>query len=387
VISQAGQPAGQPNLKKPTALRGAVGADGSIPATNSIGVADSGTRFLIKVNNLEQGVTLTFGAATGGSGANGSSLLLYVVKGANADGTGGTPGASNTVALVGSVQPGVAVGASAAAQTTQFVVYEVVSEDPNAVESVTITPAVTYVAKPGSNEPALTGTSAPSEALASVSFAPLAADSPGLPLPTDNGNPNTTSIGSLPRFVSSQPPAQIVLVVPCSCNLLFPWVVNDGQFDTGIAVVNTSADPYSSAHAQSGTVSFNFYGSQNGVTPVPAVYTTPPAGSAIVVPSGCAYVLVLSQGGIGLDTCANGSTGTSGNYAVKQSETQMFVGYVIVQTTFQYCHGVAYINQPATAAIGSFYEAIQLDEPFNLLGTGAVAGDSRTGNWGENDGH
>jgi len=25
VISQAGQPAGQPNLKKPTALRGAVG--------------------------------------------------------------------------------------------------------------------------------------------------------------------------------------------------------------------------------------------------------------------------------------------------------------------------------------------------------------------------
>ncbi len=342
---------------------------GGTPAVGAIGAADYGTRFLIKVTNLQQGVTLTFpGTVTHGT------LTLYLVSGANADGTGGAWAPTSSQAIVGSAQPGIAVGSTATPTLTGFVVYEVVKDDPTAVETITVAPTVTAVANPGANQAALTAVSGNSEALASVSFAPIAADTPGLPLPA--GIPNTTTHGSLPRFVVTQSPSRIILVVPCSCNLLFPWIVNDGQFDTGIAVANTSLDPYSGTHAQSGTVVFNFYGSQNGVTPVPAVVTLPATG-AIVVPAGCVYVMVLSQGGIGLDTCANGSTGTSGNASITAAQTQMFTGYAIVQTTFQYCHGVAFINNPSSTAIGTIYEALQLDIP----------GIPRTGNIGENVGH
>jgi hypothetical protein len=100
----------------------------------------------------------------------------------------------------------------------------------------------------------------------------------------------------------------------CSTSLLFPFVTNQLGFDTGIAISNTSTDPFGTkngASAQAGTCSLNFYGAG---APSPANVTTPN------VPSGTTYTQVLSGVAAG------------------------FQGYMIAQCNFQFAHGFAFIT-------------------------------------------
>ena len=78
--------------------------------------------------------------------------------------------------------------------------------------------------------------------------------------PLAAGGPTRTKISW--NASSAQPAA--------TTNLLFPYVVNATGFDTGIAISNTSADPFSTA-TQTGTCTLSVY--STGVTPV--TFTTP----------------------------------------------------------------------------------------------------------------
>jgi len=78
--------------------------------------------------------------------------------------------------------------------------------------------------------------------------------------PLAAGGPTRTKISW--NASSAQPAA--------TTNLLFPYVVNANGFDTGIAISNTSADPFSTA-TQTGTCTLSVY--STGVTPV--TFTTP----------------------------------------------------------------------------------------------------------------
>jgi len=99
----------------------------------------------------------------------------------------------------------------------------------------------------------------------------------------------------------------------CTTSLLFPFVTNQLGFDTGIAISNTSTDPFGTlgATAQAGTCSLNFYGSG---APSPANVTTPN------VPTGTVFTQVLSGVAAG------------------------FQGYMIAQCNFQFAHGFAFIT-------------------------------------------
>lgn len=100
----------------------------------------------------------------------------------------------------------------------------------------------------------------------------------------------------------------------CTTSLLFPFVTNQLGFDTGIAISNTSSDPFGAtlgAVNQAGTCSLNFYGSG---APSPANVATPN------VPTGTTYTQVLSGVAAG------------------------FQGYLIAQCNFQYAHGFAFIT-------------------------------------------
>ncbi len=99
----------------------------------------------------------------------------------------------------------------------------------------------------------------------------------------------------------------------CTTSLLFPFVTNQLGFDTGIAIANTSSDPFGSKGAtpQQGTCTMSFYG--NGA-PSPATITTP------VVPTGTVYTTVLSSVAAG------------------------FQGYLIAQCNFQYAHGFGFVE-------------------------------------------
>jgi len=340
----------------------------------TIGVADYGTRFLITVNNLQNGVTLTFNPTVPG-GTGSPNLLLQLIASPNADGTGGK-WATGTEAISGSWTP-------TSGATSGFVVYEVVSDDPNLQESVTVPAAVSDTIDLGENVPALGPNATTSTSYITASFAPIAADTPGKSLLWNDDKVNTTSHGSLPRFIVTQAPQSAVIINPCSCNLLYPWIVSGGGFDTGLAVVNTSVSPAIgstpylswSNTTENGTVTLWFTGTRGGAAVVNEYHPNstnnePP----IYIPGGCAFALVMSTGA----SAVNCEPVPSGEGSIASGVTAGFVGYIIATTTFQYCHGVAYVSPVDNPFQGAYYEALELDIPHTLF---------RTGQFGESVGH
>jgi hypothetical protein len=272
-------------------------------------------------------------------------------------------------------------------------VYEVVGDDPTQNETITINPEVSWTPDLATPVPALGPNSTDSIATATVSFAPIAADRPGAPLPTNNKNTNTTSRGSLPRFISTAAsPSAAITIYACSCNLLYPWVVGGSGtgFDTGLIVANTSVSPTiwpsgTTGTSQTGTVTLWFTGQQAGTAIVDAAYPTgtttdPP----IVIPAGCSLALIMSLGSV--VECAPSETPT-GEGSISTAVTTGFVGYIIATTTFQYCHGVAYVTPLDDPLHGSYYEAIELDTPFWARRIRGVSDQNRTGQFGESQGH
>jgi len=138
------------------------------------------------------------------------------------------------------------------------------------------------------------------------------------------GAPNITAqvsfapVGAttVPNFVIGASSSTLTLsaFTQCTTSLLFPFVTNQLGFDTGLAIANTSTDPFGTRGAggtQSGTCTLNFYGSG---APSPSNVVTPN------VPTGTVYTQVLSGVAAG------------------------FQGYIIAQCNFQFAHGFAFIT-------------------------------------------
>jgi hypothetical protein len=185
-----------------------------------------------------------------------------------------------------------------------------------------------------------------------VNFAPLSA------VPT--AAPESTA--PIPRFCSTHTPNVLFQINACTCDLLFPFVTNQAGFDTGVAIANTSLDPFKTP-VQSGNVTLNYYGNTTGGGAAPAAATT-----TSVVAAGAELVFTLSGGG------TNGIAATPG-----------FQGYIIAVANFQFCHGFAFITDGigTSSGIAEGYLAIQLDQPSwaAVIGVG-----TRTGNVGESQG-
>jgi hypothetical protein len=174
------------------------------------------------------------------------------------------------------------------------------------------------------------------------------------------GNQVSSPLGQLagtPRFVQTTGAALPLFVVDkCTCSLLFPWVVSDNNYVTGIAVANTSSDPTNAlsipgytAVQQSGTVNLYLFGTIAGKT------AQTNSSIAAVYP--------------GTDTQA-----LSGSYATFIVNTG-FDGYAITQANFQYCHGLAFLFNSNGAVPPVSYLGLVMD-PGGLSRTAQAIGDS-----------
>jgi hypothetical protein len=310
-----------PSPNPPNLFGSAVSVPSTLPfpATNGLslaGLASQGTRLIGQFNSVPTGTQL-FAP---------SVVWLYSASDSSAPPTGVAVLVSTDANGNGSYSPVNSTSSShvapvAVVNGTGAVVYEVLYSNPTVLETMSVPVAVAYVANTANNLPG-TGVTA----TATMSFAPLSTVT------------TADSSAPIPRFAPSGPARNAFLVNSCSCNVLFPFVTNQAGFDTGIAIANTTQDPFGTA-PQQGTVTLNYYGTTTGGGAAPAAQTT-----TDVVPAGSELVFTLSNGG---------------NLGV--AATPGFQGYIIAQAQFQYCHAFAFISDLGSQKLAEGYLGIVLD--------------------------
>jgi len=311
-----------------------------VSGTEVVGYADHGAQLQFTVTGVSSGVTLyapSYVYLTGSYGA-GTPYGLAVLVSQSAV-TSGAFATSTTIPVVDA--PGAAVNGApipvSSSGTTATLVYEIYYSDPSVQETLAVPISVSYTSNTASNIPAPTTT----PATVGVEFSPQSTVT------------TASATAPIPRFGPSGSPQNLFSISPCSCNLLFPFVSNIAGFDTGVAIANTSSDPFGTS-AQTGTVTLNYYGTTSGGG------VAPPKAVSSALAGGQELIFTLSNGG---------------NLGIPA--TPGFEGYIIAQANFQYCHGFAFISDVGAQKLAEGYLAIQLDAPTL----------TRTHNNGENKGN
>jgi hypothetical protein len=344
------------------------------------GTASQGTRFAIHFSNIPVGSNPTIPRYVYLFSGVVKTGVMVAVTGADAHGAGGTP---------------VSSGPDIPVDSNSLAIYEVLFSAPSAIETATIVVSVHPDVDLGANPPAGGTPQVGVTATAVAGFAPFYS-------PTTSGvgmaqymNATLGANGApIPRFIdTTQPstPINLYSYSKCACDLLFPWVVGDSTFTTSIVVANTSLDPCAgsgslgcgfSARPQDGHVTFWFFGTSDvSFNPASFGSATGPATvtgsqtSSVIVPAGSYLAFVVSplSSVAGSQTASNGLKPIDGNFA----------GYVIAQSEFQYCHGVASLTSTNAGFGTQTYLGLVLDKATFLEPKGGVGlGNNSSYGWG-----
>jgi hypothetical protein len=277
------------------------------------GLADFGTRIKAVFNNVPLGAKLYVDNANIGYVATNAARLTSSEAGAFSP--VGTVGVRQLVTLttVGTVQTGQAV-------------WEVLGESQQGFSDMRFGVYVCYVANPGANSPGL-GTST-----VNGSFAPISTVTTA-----------STSSVAIPRFADTSTAVNIFSLNVCATNLLFPFVTNQLGYDTGLAIANTSADPFGTT-PQTGVCTLYSYGDN--------------AAANIVTPS-----------------VAGGTVWTG----LASAAMPNFQGYVIARCTFQYAHGFAFISDLGARNLAMGYLALVIPDPARTPADSSIIGGVNAG--------
>jgi hypothetical protein len=163
--------------------------------------------------------------------------------------------------------------------------------------------------------------------------------SSGLPNNTQSGTGNPGTSGGLTtnyvRFAQADTTLTIASIVSANTTLLIPYAVKVGAYDTGIAIANTTLDPF---------------GSSGGATPAAGTmtFTMFPRNATGADPSFALTTSSTIRPGVGLSTSgtlvAGGTwTGLMSDIMTAAGKTGDYFGYIFIQTNFLNAHGSAYI--------------------------------------------
>ena len=292
------------------------------------GLADYGTRLKAVFNSVPTGVRIFVSTtnvvnltALTGTQPNLSVSYAQLVLTETASDNGGipaiTPGgytqiSNSTTQLNGYAELSVV-------NNSAMAVWEVLGCNPATPENFDFGVWITYTANPGSNSPP------PGTATVNMSFAPTATQGAF----TAAAGAAVSGTLTVPRFADTSTATSLFNIVACTTSLLFPFVTNQGGFDTGIALMNTTSDPFGTK-PQAGTCALNFYG-QNA----------PPQYVTASIPSG------------------NNTASTT--YAfLASSIAPNFQGYVVALCQFQLAHGYAFISDLGAQKLAHGYLALIL---------------------------
>jgi hypothetical protein len=324
-------------------------------ATNTLytaGYADWGTRLKAVFTNIPSGVALFVSvnnlntAATDNAPmtalvANSSFAQLIVSETSPDNGTQ-PPIVSQTGTTTASTLAGPAPAAAAAAfgfapltivAGSASAVWEVTNSLPNSPENFDFEVFMTVVSNTATSTPP-----APSTMNVNMSYAPI---------PTQGaftlaaGAAASSTLG-IPRFADTSTAKAALSFAICQTALLFPYVTEIGGFDTGLAVANTTTDPFGTA-AQTGSCSIYWYG------------TAPPATNPGFL------------GSAGYQTTAPTTTQLIASGTIQAWATSVaapgFNGYVIALCNFQYAHGFAFVSDLGARNLAMGYLADVIGGP------------------------
>lgn len=174
----------------------------------------------------------------------------------------------------------------------------------------------------------------------------------GFDTTTTGNGPGGITLTSLPSEANGYPtftdvevgPVTVVNIVPANTTLLMPYAITLAPFDTGIAIANTTADPFGTgaggATPASGTITLNFY---------PTTATGAGTTFSLTTSSTIRPGVGLSSDG----TLAAGATWTvlMSQLLTAAGQTGSFTGYVFIQANFLDAHGTATISDFKTYSL------------------------------------
>jgi hypothetical protein len=267
------------------------------------------TRIFVSTTNVINGTMIP---ATGSS----TSFAQLVISDTAID-AGGIPGVPVS-GYVGTAPANIPYAEIIPSNGTASATWEVVNTNPALNENFDFGVWILYSANPGANSPA------PGTATINMSFAP-----------NNNSGAFTATSGALassqftvPRFADTSTAGNVFTIVPCTTTLLFPFVTNQAGFDTGVAILNTTSDPFGTK-PQAGTCAFNWFG-QNA----PPQFVTPS------IPSG-------------------NNLAPASNWAFMASTiAPNFEGYMIAVCQFQLAHGYAFVSDLGSQKLAHGYLAL-----------------------------
>jgi hypothetical protein len=303
------------------------------------GLADFGTRVKAVFNNIPSGLSvyvtttnMASNTALVSSPVVGSTYAV-LVSGETAAETSGTPPALLSNVNVSSSSNKTPIANSGLYQLqvvngSATAVWEVIGTIPTTLENLDFGVALGYTGSPATNSPA------PGTMTVNMSYAP-----------TPSQGAFTASAGAvaqgagftIPRFIDTSTASNVATVSICTTSLLFPFVTNTNGFDTGIAISNTSLDPFGTA-AQGGTCNLNWYGNATASSNPAA---TPLGGGGVAsttpIPAGTVQTVLLST------TVPN------------------FQGYMIAVCNFQFAHGFAFVSDLGSQKLAMGYLALVMN--------------------------
>jgi len=291
-------------------------------ANGTAGLADWGTRLKAVFSNVPSGVSVYVSTYNVASITTASSNQAQLVVSETApDATfGQVQGASSTnfpssALSVGYTQVTIVNGTGTAT-------WEVLNNNYTTATPLAFGVYISYSSSPQTNTPT------PGPMSVNMSYAPNPTN--GAFSASNAANP--ASVNIIPRFADTSTAKTFATVNICQTVLLFPFVVtNSGGFETGIAISNTTQDPFGT-NVQTGSCQMNWYTAG-------ASGTNPAAGTTPAIPGGTTYSGVASN-----TTWGVGSTA--------------FTGYMFAICNFQYAHGYAAITDVGARGIFASYLAL-----------------------------
>jgi hypothetical protein len=334
-----GPTGGLPNQNVPGAIYNSE-SNFVFPVTNgTAGLADFGTRLRAVFNNVPAGVRIFVSTTNvnntalavspvtpiGGSAANtGTTGFAQLVNGeTTSDGNaagGFFPGIPVDSSLTGG-GGNVPVTELTVTNGSATAVWEVLNTNPNANETLRFGVYESFTSNVAQNSPP------PGTATVNLSFAPAP------PAFSASAGAAASSTLTIPRFIADPNAARNIFNVNiCRTILLYPYVTNIQGFDTGLAIANTSTDPFGTG-AQAGSCDLNWYQGTNN----------PAKTNSGTIASGTVYTNLAS-------------TAVPG-----------FNGYMIAVCNFQYAHGFAFVSDVGARNLAMGYLALVIPDP----GTGS----------------